>query len=54
MKSPRNVDLSAYMAAWMARLKPPRPVRISVDIDPYSFMWGACVCCQRNRKVIKS
>ena len=38
VKSPRNIDLSAYMAAWMARLKLPRPVRISVDIDPYSFM----------------
>lgn len=38
VKSPRNVDLSAYMASWMARLKLPRPVRISVDIDPYSFM----------------
>ena len=38
VKSPRNIDLSAYMAAWMARLKLPRPVRVSVDIDPYSFM----------------
>ena len=38
VKSPRNVDLSAYMAVWMARLKLPRPVRVSVDIDPYSFM----------------
>jgi len=38
VKSPRNVDLSAYMAAWTVRLKLPRPVRISVDIDPYSFM----------------
>ena len=38
VKSPRNVDLSAYMAAWVARLKLPRPVRVSVDIDPYSFM----------------
>ncbi|KJS35975.1 MAG: primosome assembly protein PriA, partial [Hyphomonas sp. BRH_c22] len=38
VKSPRNVDLSAYMAAWMGRLKLPRPVRVSVDIDPYSFM----------------
>jgi len=38
VKSPRNVDLSAYMAVWTVRLKLPRPVRISVDIDPYSFM----------------
>jgi primosomal protein N' (replication factor Y) (superfamily II helicase) len=38
VKSPRNVDLSAYMAAWSARLKVPSQVRLSVDIDPYSFL----------------
>ncbi len=38
IKSPRNIDLSAYMAAWAARLKLPNSVRMSVDIDPYSFL----------------
>ena len=38
VKSPRNIDLSAYMAAWVARLKLPAQVRLSVDIDPYSFL----------------
>ncbi|MBY9067715.1 primosomal protein N' [Hyphomonas sp. WL0036] len=38
VKSPRTVDLSAYMTAWTARLKLPSQVRISVDIDPYSFL----------------
>jgi len=38
VKSPKNIDLSAYMAAWTARLKLPNPVRMSVDIDPYSFL----------------
>lgn len=38
VKSPRNVDLSAYMAAWSVRLKVPSQVRLSVDIDPYSFL----------------
>lgn len=38
IKSPRTVDLSAYMTAWTARLKLPSQVRISVDIDPYSFL----------------
>lgn len=38
VKSPRTVDLSAYMTAWTARLKLPAPVRVSVDIDPYSFL----------------
>ena len=36
--SPRDVDLSAYMAAWQDSLKLPRPVRVRIDIDPYSFL----------------
>jgi len=38
VKSPRNIDLSAYMTVWVARLKLPSQVRLSVDIDPYSFL----------------
>jgi primosomal protein N' (replication factor Y) len=34
----RGVDLSAYMAAWRARVKPPAAVRVAIDIDPYSFL----------------
>jgi len=34
----RGVDLSAYMAAWRARVKPPGQVRVAIDIDPYSFL----------------
>ncbi|MEM7492032.1 MAG: primosomal protein N' [Pseudomonadota bacterium] len=36
--SPRDVDLSAYMAAWLGGLKLPNAARVSVDIDPYSFL----------------
>ena len=36
--SPRDVDLSAYMTAWLAGLKLPNAVRISADVDPYSFL----------------
>ncbi|MCB9960694.1 MAG: primosomal protein N' [Hyphomonas sp.] len=38
VKTARNVDLPAYMAAWVAKLKLPSAVRLSVDIDPYSFL----------------
>ncbi|MEO1966264.1 primosomal protein N' [Hyphomonas sp.] len=38
VKSPRNVDLSAYMSAWLGKIKLPAAVRMSVDIDPYSFL----------------
>ena len=38
IKSPRSVDLSAFMAVWRARLKPPAAVRIGIDIEPYSFL----------------
>ncbi|MEL8056168.1 MAG: primosomal protein N' [Pseudomonadota bacterium] len=36
--SPRDVDLSAYMAAWLSALKLPNAARVSADIDPYSFL----------------
>ncbi|MEM9226295.1 MAG: primosomal protein N', partial [Pseudomonadota bacterium] len=36
--SPRNVDLSAYMAAWRSAMKVPNAARVSIDIDPYSFL----------------
>lgn len=36
--APREVDLSAYMAAWLGALKLPNAARVAVDIDPYSFL----------------
>ncbi|MEO0467061.1 MAG: primosomal protein N' [Pseudomonadota bacterium] len=38
IRSPRDVDLSAYMAVWKAKLKLPSNVRVSIDIEPYTFM----------------
>jgi primosomal protein N' (replication factor Y) len=38
VRADRGVDLSAYMAAWRARVKPPGAVRVAIDIDPYSFL----------------
>ena len=38
VRADRGVDLSAYMAAWRARVRPPGAVRVAVDIDPYSFL----------------
>lgn len=38
VRADRGVDLSAYMAAWRARVRPPGAIRVAVDIDPYSFL----------------
>jgi primosomal protein N' (replication factor Y) len=38
VRADRTVDLSAYMATWRARVKPPASVRVAIDIDPYSFL----------------
>jgi len=38
VRSDRSVDLSAYMAAWRARVRPPGAIRVTIDIDPYSFL----------------
>jgi primosomal protein N' (replication factor Y) len=37
VRADRQVDLSAYMAAWRARVKPRGSIRLTIDIDPYSF-----------------
>jgi primosomal protein N' (replication factor Y) len=38
VRADRGVDLSAYMAAWRARVRPRGSVRVVIDIDPYSFL----------------
>jgi primosomal protein N' (replication factor Y) len=37
VQAERNVDVQAYMRAWLARVKLPNAVRTAVDIDPVSF-----------------
>ncbi|KAA5803646.1 primosomal protein N' [Alkalicaulis satelles] len=34
----RQVDISAYMRAWASRFKTPPSIRVSLDIEPYSFL----------------
>jgi primosomal protein N' (replication factor Y) len=38
VRADRGVDLSGYMAAWRARVRPPGAIRLTIDIDPYSFL----------------
>jgi primosomal protein N' (replication factor Y) (superfamily II helicase) len=39
VKAPREIDLQAYLRAWLEALpKPPADLRLTVDIDPYSFL----------------
>lgn len=38
VRADRTVDLSAYLAAWRARVKPPASIRVAIDVDPYSFL----------------
>ncbi len=38
VRSARNIDLQAYIGAWRARVKTPNAVRLTIDIDPYSFL----------------
>jgi primosomal protein N' (replication factor Y) len=38
VRADRTVDLSAYMAAWVGRVKLPSAVRVQIDVDPYSFL----------------
>ena len=39
VKAPREIDLQAYLRAWLESLpKPPSDLRLTVDIDPYNFL----------------
>ena len=38
VRAERNVDLSAYLAAWRARIRPTGQIRLAIDVDPYSFL----------------
>ena len=38
VRADRGVDLQGFLAAWRARVKVPGSVRLTVDVDPYSFL----------------
>jgi primosomal protein N' (replication factor Y) len=38
VRADRTVDLQGYLSAWRARVKIPGSVRLTVDVDPYSFL----------------
>jgi primosomal protein N' (replication factor Y) len=37
VQAERNVDVQAYLRAWLPRVKLPHAVRLAVDVDPVSF-----------------
>ncbi len=38
VRADRAVDLQGFLAAWRARVKRPSSVRLTIDLDPYSFL----------------
>ena len=38
VRAERSVDLQGFLAAWRARARPPGSVRLTIDVDPYSFL----------------
>ncbi|MDR3512686.1 MAG: primosomal protein N' [Caulobacteraceae bacterium] len=38
VRADRSVDLQGFLAAWRARVKVPGSVRMTIDVDPYSFL----------------
>lgn len=38
LKAPKSMNVQAYLGAWFEGFKPPSSVRVTVDIDPYSFL----------------
>jgi primosomal protein N' (replication factor Y) len=37
IKADKSTALQGAISAWLAQIKPPNHVRLSVDIDPQSF-----------------
>ncbi len=38
IKTARSINLQAYLTAWLSQVAPPSNVRVTIDIDPYSFL----------------
>ena len=38
VRADRDVDLQGFLRAWLQRVKVPGSVRLTVDVDPYSFL----------------
>jgi primosomal protein N' (replication factor Y) len=38
VRANRDVDLQGFLAAWRARARAPGSVRVTIDVDPYSFL----------------
>jgi primosomal protein N' (replication factor Y) len=38
VRTNRRVDIQAYLLAWRARVRVPASVRVTLDVDPYSFL----------------
>ncbi len=38
VRADRTVDLQAFLVAWRARVRPPGSIRLTIDVDPYSFL----------------
>lgn len=38
VRAERSVDLQAFLETWRSRMAPPAQIRITVDVDPYSFL----------------
>lgn len=38
VRADRDVDLQGFLRVWLQRVKVPASVRLSVDVDPYSFL----------------
>jgi primosomal protein N' (replication factor Y) (superfamily II helicase) len=38
VRADRNVDLQAFLTTWRARARAPGSIRVTIDVDPYSFL----------------